>query len=126
MYAQLLGARCASRAARAASRPCAALPPRAAQRLAPRVRARRHALATCAALPESLALIADAAAASVDAANLAPHVYEPPVVEPWQLWAGFVAGMAPFIIAGVQAALQRPHAHRPQAAFVTKAGRPTP
>ena len=127
MHAQLLGARCAPVASRATSRPCAVLPPRAALRLAPRVRARRHAVTPCAALPESLALIAEAAAASADTAALTPHVYEPPVVEPWQLWAGFVAGMAPFVIAGAPTPPLRCSSHvplGPQAACATGAARP--
>ena len=81
----------------------------------------------CAALPESLALIADAAATSGYSAALAPQVYEPPVVEPWQLWAGFVAGMAPFVIAGAPAPPLRRSSHAPsgpQAAHATSTARP--
>lgn len=117
---QPLAARCecAPHASHAPRYHAAPLPhaPRAALRLAPRRRARQLAFTPCAALPEALALIADAAASSTSAASATsalPHVYEPPVVEPWQLWVGFVAGMAPFVIAGAltpqQAAQHRSH-----------------
>jgi hypothetical protein len=127
---------CATHAAHA-PRHHAAPPPRAPLRLAPRRRARQRAFAPCAALPESLALIADAAAASAYTAASAapaqppPHVFEPPVVEPWQLWVGFVAGMAPFVIAGaltpqrtgatIPCAPPAPHADRADACFAARA-----
>jgi hypothetical protein len=82
--------------------PCsrfAAAPPPAQQHAA-----RRRRGAPLAALPEAAALAASAAAAAAAvAATPAAGAYEPPPVEAWQLWVGFLGGVSPFIIAGARA-----------------------
>jgi hypothetical protein len=72
--------------------------------------ARRRRGAPLAALPEAAALAAAATAAASAAASATPAgAYEPPPVEAWQLWVGFLGGVSPFIIAGARArVLQRP------------------